>query len=196
VSEVEKRECEVSEREMREETRESEVEKREQEVSERETRVERREVEVKEWYQRKLSEIDERVLVHPPPPITASASPTTSGCIAKSKWPPSPMEFARRLCTTFLLPVLGEDRTPGILLPANSSTSESSSTISSTLTTSTTPAVPFWPLKRDFFLSRLLGDAAGSGSFLVLVGIGICVTFLRSVFRNVLKVGPAGFRRR
>jgi hypothetical protein len=72
---------------------ESEVEKQEQEVSERETRVERREVEVKEWYQRKLSEIDERVLVDvpPPSPITASAASSSNPASAKSKWLPSPM---------------------------------------------------------------------------------------------------------
>ena len=210
-SEVERREQEVAERETREERRGSELEKR---VSERETRVERREVEVKEWYQRKLSEIDERVLVLdvPPPPTTITASAASSStpvastctCTANSKWPSSPIEIARRLCATFLLPVLGEERTPGILLPGNgaASSSTSSETTSSTSTTSTTttsssptlPGVPFWSLKRDFFLNRLLGATVGGGSFLVLVGIGICVIFLRGVVRRVLRVG--GFGRR
>ena len=211
--EVEKREQEVSERETRVEKRESEVEKR---VSERETRVERREVEVKEWYQKKLSEIDEKMVVvdvpPPPPPPSTTASAASSStpaasnctCTANSKWPPSPMEFARRLCATFLLPVLGEERTPKILLPSNgavdSSTTSSSTTTSSTSTTSTTstspnrPGLPFWSLKRDFFLNRLLGATVGGGSFLVLVGIGICVILLRGVVRRVLRVG--GFGRR
>ena len=208
--EVEKREQEISECEVRMEKRESEAEKREQEVSECETRVERREREVKEWYQRKLSEIDERMLVVdvPPPTITASdtssSTPAASSYPAKSKWPPSPMEFARRLCATFILPVLGEERTPGILLPgngtANSSTSSSTtsaSTTSITATSPTLPGVPFWSLKRDFFLNRLLGATAGGGSFLVLVGIGICVIFLRGVqvVRKVLRAGPGEFGR-
>ena len=219
-SEVEKREQDVSERETRVEEIESELEKREQEVTERETRVGRREVEVEEWYQRKLSEIDERLLVDAPtPPLTASAvvsstlEVSTCTCTtAKSKWPASPMEFARRLCTTFLLPVLGKERTPVISLPrdgaANSSNFESSSsTTSSTSTTSITATttssspsipVPLWSLKlkRDLFLNRLLGATAGGGSFLVLVGIGICVIFLRGVVRKVLRVGPGGFGRR
>ena len=206
-SEFQRRMGDIQQREMEVEKRESEVEKREQEVSERETRAEGREVEVKEWYQRKLGEIDEKVLADVPPPlITASASSSTPAasstctCAAKSKWPPSPMEFARRLCATFLLPVLGEERMPRILLPGygtNSSTSSSTtfstSTIStSTSTTSPTVPVPFWSLKRDFFLNRLLGATAGGGSFLVLVGIGICVIFLRGVVRRVLRVGGFG----
>jgi hypothetical protein len=196
-------------REMEMEKRESEVEKREQEVSEREMRDERREVEVKEWYQRKLSEIDESV--DGPSPITASAAsssnPVASTCTctnAKSKWPPSPMEFARRLCAAFLVPVLGEERTPGILLPgngaANSSTSSSTTTSSSTSTstTSTTaspssptlPGVPFWSLKRDFSINRLLGATAGGAFWWVLE----CVIFLRGVVRRVLRVGGLGRR--
>ena len=218
--EVEKREREVSERETRAEKKESDGEKREKELSEYETRVERREVEVKEWYQRKLSEIDERMLavdVPVPPPITAFAAASsstpaasTSTCTAKSKWSPSPMEFARRLCANFLFPVLGEERTPRILLPGNgvaaNSSSTSSSTTSTTLTTSTSsttssfptlPSVPLWPLKwslkGDLFLNQLLGATVGGGSFLVLVGIGICVIFLRGVAR---KVFLGGFGRR
>ena len=211
-SEIQRRMGDIERREMGVEKRESEVEKREQEVSEREMRVGRREVEVKEWYERKLSEIDERVLVVDPPALVTASSPTlvapTCTCITNKskKWPPSPMEFARRLCATFLLPVLGEERTSGLLLlpgdneAANSSSTSSSSSTTSTSTTTTTssssatlPGVPFWGLKRDVFLNRLLGaTAAGGGSFLVLVGIGICVIFLRGVVRRVLWVGGFG----
>ena len=203
-SEIQRQMGDIQQREMEVEKRESEVEKREREVSERETRVEGREVEVKEWYQRKLSEIDERMLTDVSPPITASASSSTPAasstctCAAKSKWPPSPMEFARRLCATFLLPVLGEEKMPRILLPgdvsSSSTTSSTSTTSTSTTSSSPTVPVPFWSLKRDFFLNRLLGATAGGGSFLVLVGIGICVIFLRGVVRRVLRVG--GFGRR
>ena len=201
-SEIQRRMGDIQQREMEVEKRESEVEKREQEVSERETRVERREEEAKEWYQRKLNEIDEKVLVDVPPPVTASASSSTpvassSTCTcatAKSKWPPSPMEFARRLCATFLLPVLGEERMPGILLPGNGANSSTSTSSSTTSSPSPTVSVPFWSLNRDFFLNRLLRATAGGGSFIVLVGIGICVIFLRGFVRRVLRVG--GFGRR
>ena len=214
-AEVENREQEVSERETRLEKRGFEAEKREQDVSERETRVESREVEVKEWYQRKLSEIDERVLAVDDPTTTtttttlasaASSSGLEASCTTKSKWPLSPTEFARRFCATFLRPVLGEDWTPEILLPGNgasdsstsSSTTSSTSTSSSSTTTTSSPThlgVPFWSHKRDFFVNRLL-TTAGGGSFLVLVGIGICVVFLRGVVGRVLRAGPGGFGRR
>ena len=205
-AEIEKREQEVSEREVRVERREvevqkrgAEIEKREQDVSEREVRIERREVEVKEWYRAKLNEIEvEEASVDVPPPIPAS----TWIRIAESKWPSSPLEFARRLFATFVLPVLGKERTPGFLLPSNgvascnSFTTTSSSTItpltSTSLPTSITKASSalFWSHP---FLKRLLGATAGGDSYIVLVSIGICVISLRGVVRRVLRIG--GFRR-
>jgi hypothetical protein len=200
-SEIQRRLEDIQRREVEVEKREIEVEKREQEVSEREMRVERREAEVEEWYQGKLAEIG-KMLVDVPPPISVTAPSILASswtCMAQSKWPPSPMEFARRLCTTFLLPVLGEERTPGFLLSSTSSdfssstttTNPSTSTSSTTppLTTTESPSVSFWSFKRDFFLKRLLGATAGRGSYIIFMSIGICVILLRGVVRKVLRVG-------
>ena len=190
--------------------REVEVEKRESEVEKREQEVERREVEVKEWYQRKLNEIESRVLVDVPPSISVAAPASTCTCAGTLKWPPSPMEYARRLCATYLLPVLGKERTPGFLLPTsdngagapfNSPTITSASTSMTETTTTTTKTktktfsvLPYWSFKREFFLNRLWGATVGGGSFIVLVSIGICVILLRGFIRRVLRVG--GFWRR
>jgi hypothetical protein len=108
------------------------------------------------------------------------------------------MEFARRLCAAFLVPVLGA----GILLPGNGAANSSSSTTTSSTSTSTTsttatsssptlPGVPFWSLERDFFINRLLGATAGGAFWWVLE----CVIFLRGVVRRVLRVGGFGRRR-
>ncbi|KAF8799060.1 hypothetical protein BYT27DRAFT_7176555 [Phlegmacium glaucopus] len=204
ITDLEKRELDVSKRE-------SEVQKWEQEVSEREIKVEGREDEVKEWYEGKLVEI-EMVLKDIPPPIATSTSTSTpastsitSKTTVQSKWPASPIDFARRLCATFLLPVLGEERTPGFLLRGDelsrvdectSSTTISSTSATTTTTTSTPPAssttpsrpvtpplVPSWTLKRDFFLNRVL---VGGGSYFVLMSIGICVVLLRGFVRRIL----------
>lgn len=167
-SEIHRRMGDIQQREVEMEKRESEVGKREQEASEREMKVKRREEEVNEWYQGKLAEI-ERVLVNVPPPIPASTvpfSPAPSWTrIAKSEWLPSPMEFASQLCTTFLLPVLGEQRTPAFLLPGNrvASSSNSSTTTSVSTTTlpptTTTTKTPFarskWPPSPTEFARRL-----------------------------------------
>ena len=191
TAEIQQRMMDVQQRELEVDKWESSVQKREQEVSEREIKVERREEEVNEWYRGKLVEIEKATLIHVPPTPTA----------AKSRWPPSPIEFARRLCATFLLPVLGEERTPGFLLPgigAASFTTSSITPATSSSTTSTTPptattTIPPPPisslsLQRDPFIKRILA-VAGGGSYFVLVSIGICVVFLRGVVRRIWRVG-------
>ena len=213
--EIQQRIFAVEKRELDADKRESEVEKRERDVSEREIKVERREEEVKEGYQGKLVEV-ERVLlkvpvvdVAPPIAITSTSNSTlaSSTCTSKSGWSASPIDFARRLCTTFLLPMLGGEGTPGSgddgsnRVDECASSSNSSSTTATTTSISTPPAssstsprpitpppplVASWSVQRGFFLNRVLGSG---GSYVVLMSIGICVVLLRGIVRKILAVG-------
>lgn len=198
--EIQKRMIDVQKRELDVEKRESEVRKWEQEVSEREVKVEKREEEVKEWHEGKLAEI-QRALEVPPNSASTPASTSSPKMTATSKWPASPMEFARRLCATFILPVLGEERMSGFLLESSrvdENTSSTSSTsappASSTTTPPTTSLIPSWSINRDLFLNQVLGAAKGGASYLLLMSIGICVVVLRGVIRRILRFG--GFGRR
>ena len=174
-SELDQRMINIQQRESNVEKRESEVRQREEKVEERETEVEKRKKEVEEWYQEKVT---------------------------RSKWSPLPIEFARRLFATFLLPVLGEERTPRFLLPSSSSASTTttvpgSSETNFSLLQQSTRITPYlissWSIKRDFILNRVLGRGGGGGYF-VLMSIGICVVFLRGFVRRILRVGGVGRR--
>lgn len=192
-SEIQQRIIHIQQRELEVDRREFDVQKREQEVSEREIKVGRREEEVKEWYEGKLAEVERVLRV----PHVSASTPTPA---AKSKWPAFPIEFARRLCATFLLPVLGEERTPGFLLPVNGSNgmvSSPNTTASSSFPPASSPIprpptslhTSSWSLKRDLFLNRVLGSTAGgAGSYLILMSIGICAVVLRRFVRRVLGV--------
>ena len=190
TSEIQRRMIDVQRRELEVDKRESEVKQREQEVSEREIKVERREQKTRE-----------RKLVEDGPPIPTSPACTST---VKSNWPPSPIEFARRLCATLVLPVLGKERTPGFLLGDNTVDESAAPTTTSThAASSTTPPLATPPppppvilsssLRSDLFLNRLL-KITGRGSYFVLVGIGVCVILLRGMIRRILRVGSLGRR--
>jgi hypothetical protein len=109
-----------------------------------------------------------------------------------------PIEFARRLFATFLLPVLGEERTPRFLLPSTTTTGvPGSSETNFSLLQQSARITPYlissWSIKRDFLLNRVLGGGGGGGYF-VLMSIGICVVFLRGFVRRILRVGGVGRR--
>jgi len=90
---------------------------------------------------------------------------------------------------TFVLPIVGEERTPGFLStkpsqlpnPRLRSPSEASTSSSQGESDGTRPA-PYqtspWNIKRD----ALLGRRAGGG-YLVLMSIGVCVVVLRALGR-------------
>jgi len=103
---------------------------------------------------------------------------------------PVPVGLLRKCWGTFVLPIVGEERTPGFLStkpsqlsnPGLRSPSEASTSSSQGESDSTRPA-PYqtspWNVKRDAILGRRAG-----GGYLVLMSIGVCVVVLRALGRR------------
>jgi len=100
----------------------------------------------------------------------------------KEKERTQPLEMLKSLWGKYVLPIVGEERTPGFLNNSSSS-SPSTSTAGSSSSPQSQPTSEDTPrqispsvIRRDFFLGRFTG-----GSYLVLMSIGVCVVALRVV---------------
>ena len=83
------------------------------------------------------------------------------------------MEMLKRLWGAYVLPIVGEERTPEFLKPA---------VVPQPTSQDTPREVSPRVIRRDFFLGRHRG-----GGYLVLMSIGVCVVVLRVVLgRRVL----------
>ena len=94
----------------------------------------------------------------------------------------APVEMLKRLWGAYVLPIVGEERTPEFL---KSTTSAGDQPTSQDTPREISPRV----IRRDFFLGRYRG-----GGYLVLMSIGVCVVVLRVVLGR--RVVGLGLRRR
>ncbi|KAF9526331.1 hypothetical protein CPB83DRAFT_908443 [Crepidotus variabilis] len=118
---------------------------------------------------------------------------------------PIPLGLLRKCWGTFVLPIVGEDRTPAFLhpsvakrpselteAPASSSSSTNGHGHQHTNGAASSTSAPYrtstWSIKRDMFLGRAPG-----GGYLVLMSIGVCVVALRVLSKRA--GGVVGNRR-
>ena len=185
---VERREKEVEERERAVERRERDVQGREEKVVELEQAIDergrvldQREFELEERSKRVEEETEKRSAQ------LRSLSGSTSA-LGSNAWPIT-------LLRSVVFRVLG-DKTSSFLFsscPPSSSNPSSSSSNPNPSTTNTTPTSSIppqrrprrdWEARRDLYLST-----GGRGSYLVLVGIGVCAVVLKVLVRRLTGVG-------
>jgi len=186
--EVEEREKAVGRREREVREREEKVVELEQAIDERGRTLDQRGSELEERSKRVEEfegEMETRSAQLGGFNASTSAKETRSG---SKSWPIT-------LLRTVVFRVLG-DRTSSFLFcscpPSSSNPSSSSSNSNSSTTTNTTPssAPPQrrprrdWEAQRDLYLST-----GGRGSYLVLVGIGVCAVVLKVLVRRLTGVG-------
>ena len=182
---VERKEKEVEEREMAVERRERDLQGREEKVVEleqaidgRELALDQREFELEERSKRVEEEMEMR----------STRIGGLSASTSSNSWPIT-------LLRSVVFRVLG-DKTSSFLLcshpPSSPNPSSSSSDPNPSTTTPTSPSSSppqrrprrDWEARRDLYLST-----GGRGSYLVLVGIGVCAVVLKVLVRRLTGVG-------
>jgi len=182
---VGRREKEMEEREEAVGRREREVREREDKVAELEQAVDERE----RGLDQRGSELEER---SKRVEALDGEMETRSGQLGASTSAPGSNSWPIALLRSVVFRVLG-DRTSSFLFcscPPSSNPSSSSNPDPSTTTPSPSSAPPQrrprrdWEARRDLYLST-----GGRGSYLVLVGIGVCAVVLKVLVRRLTGVG-------
>jgi len=190
---VGRREEAVGRREKEMEEREEAVGRREREVREREEKV----VELEQAIDERRRALDQRgsELEERSKRVgeLEGEMETRSGQLGASTSAPGSNSWPISLLRSVVFRVLG-DRTPSFLFcscPPSSNPSSSSSNSNSSTSTPSPSSIPpqrrprrDWEARRDLYLST-----GGRGSYLVLVGIGVCAVVLKVLVRRLTGVG-------